>query len=300
MKLKGKLVSKKRTREVEDIGTKTADQSDDEEESRAGAIKKKARVDPFAAKGKKKQTGNNFVQNALPTKSKPSPPHTPPRATSPSAEAQGDATVVEPPNNPADEVSTGSPSKKTKKKKKHKDGNKEDKEAEDTVIGQERGATTSPTKVVTKPLSTADQHRDSTPPRGGFHKTEDPGEKILADSLQSIVRATLPCAPPVFAPYLCPSVSLISVPETPRVSTSTPQTTQAKETATPKPTGEASGLPLLNLEGPPPTLSLEASPAKKKRKRNRKKKKKQSEGGGQAQQSADHDAEPQDEEEEDE
>lgn len=212
MKLKGKLVSKKRARELEDIGTKTADQSDDEEESRAGAIKKKARVDPFAAKGKKKQTGNNSVQNALPTKSKPSPPHTPPRATSPSAEAQADATVVEPPNKTADEVSSGSPSKKTKKKKKHKDGNKEDKEAEDTVIGQERGATTSPTKVVTKPLPTADQHRDSTPPRGGFHKTEDPGEKILADSLQSIVRATLvlPCAPPVFCSLLV-SFSLINL-----------------------------------------------------------------------------------------
>ncbi|KAI0787042.1 hypothetical protein BC629DRAFT_488919 [Irpex lacteus] len=84
----GEACQQEEDREVEDIGTKTADQSDDEEESRAGAIKKKARVDPFAAKGKKKQTGNNSVQNALPTKSKPSPPHTPPRATSPSAEAQ--------------------------------------------------------------------------------------------------------------------------------------------------------------------------------------------------------------------
>ena len=50
MKLKGKLASRKRPREEDD--TKTIVISDDEDESRAGSIKKKARQDPFAPKPK--------------------------------------------------------------------------------------------------------------------------------------------------------------------------------------------------------------------------------------------------------
>lgn len=51
MKLKGKLTGKKRAREEDDV--KVLDVSDEEGESRAGAIKKKARQDPFAPKSKK-------------------------------------------------------------------------------------------------------------------------------------------------------------------------------------------------------------------------------------------------------
>ncbi|KIP10680.1 hypothetical protein PHLGIDRAFT_22125 [Phlebiopsis gigantea 11061_1 CR5-6] len=51
MKLKGKLTGKKRPREEEDL--KTVLDSDGEDESRTGAIKKKARQDPFAPKPKK-------------------------------------------------------------------------------------------------------------------------------------------------------------------------------------------------------------------------------------------------------
>ncbi|GJE84263.1 hypothetical protein PsYK624_003390 [Phanerochaete sordida] len=53
MKLKGKLAGKKRAREEEDV--KMAEVSDDEGESRASAIKKKARPDPFAPKPKKQK-----------------------------------------------------------------------------------------------------------------------------------------------------------------------------------------------------------------------------------------------------
>lgn len=54
VKLKGKLTGKKRPREEED-SIVISSQSDEEEESRAGAITKKPRIDPFAqGKGKKK------------------------------------------------------------------------------------------------------------------------------------------------------------------------------------------------------------------------------------------------------
>ena len=99
------------------------------------------------------------------------------------------------------------------------------------------------------------------------------------------------------APYSCPTDSLISVLETPATSSHTPHTPQANSTITPKTTVEVNGLPLLNLEGPPPALG--ASPTKKKRKRNKKKKKRHMEGG-EAQVSADRDAEAQGEEEDDE
>ncbi|KAF7798894.1 hypothetical protein EIP86_010122 [Pleurotus ostreatoroseus] len=52
VKLKGKLAGKKRQREEDPIVIPS--NSDEEEESRAGAIKKKARLDPFESKGKGK------------------------------------------------------------------------------------------------------------------------------------------------------------------------------------------------------------------------------------------------------
>jgi hypothetical protein len=51
MKLRGKLAGRKRIREEEDVKLKGV--SDDEEESRTGAIKKKARQDPFTPRPKK-------------------------------------------------------------------------------------------------------------------------------------------------------------------------------------------------------------------------------------------------------
>ncbi|KAI0089126.1 hypothetical protein BDY19DRAFT_126103 [Irpex rosettiformis] len=269
MKLKGKLIGKKRTREAEDVGNKmTVEPSDDEEESRAGAIKKKTRVDPFALKGRKKQPGNNSLQmqekTSQPTRANLSPPKTPPRVTSPSAQAQTDAMGTVSPVKATDEISPGSPTKIKKKKKKHKGGNREEgngNEDGDIAVDPEHGTIISPARGVTKPSLTADQDGDrhGTPPLLGSTKSK--------------------------------------APETPVASSHTPQTTQVNATATPKPNGEVNRLPLLNLEGPPPTF--DTSPAKKKRKRNKKKKKRQMEGV-QAQQSADRNAEVQDEEEDDE
>lgn len=55
LRLKGRLVgSKKRGRE-EDEGAKATAPSEDEDESRAGSIKKKPRLDPFERTSKKKK-----------------------------------------------------------------------------------------------------------------------------------------------------------------------------------------------------------------------------------------------------
>jgi len=70
-RLKGKLSGSKHAREDEDVGpSKTV--SDDEGESRAGAIKKKARSDPFdivhgKKKKKNKDTESSAVQMVIPT-----------------------------------------------------------------------------------------------------------------------------------------------------------------------------------------------------------------------------------------
>jgi hypothetical protein len=53
LRLKGRLVGKKRGREEEAVNNKAI--SDDEGESRAGAIKKKPKLDPFDGMGKKKK-----------------------------------------------------------------------------------------------------------------------------------------------------------------------------------------------------------------------------------------------------
>lgn len=66
MKLKGKLTGKKRAREEEDV--KMAEPSDDDGESRAGAIKKKARPDPFAPKPKKQKAN---APGVIPVPTKP-------------------------------------------------------------------------------------------------------------------------------------------------------------------------------------------------------------------------------------
>lgn len=66
LRLKGRLVDRKRGRE-EDTTTNIKTPSDDEDESRAGAIKKKPRLDPFDGAGKKKK------KQKAPTPSEPGP-----------------------------------------------------------------------------------------------------------------------------------------------------------------------------------------------------------------------------------
>ncbi|KIY74218.1 hypothetical protein CYLTODRAFT_439489 [Cylindrobasidium torrendii FP15055 ss-10] len=107
-KLKGRLIGKKRPRDDErpPLATRQDPESSDEEESRAGAIHKKARADPFAKKGKKNlevsvslpprsQGALKFVTNGPPSPAKPNPFAMPPPPSKPSEESKPSITSHE-------------------------------------------------------------------------------------------------------------------------------------------------------------------------------------------------------------
>jgi len=107
-KLKGQLLGKKRAREQAEEQQEKGRNSDDEGESRAGAIKKKIKVDPF---GPKKKKASATLLEAKPTAASQS--HTPAKQ----APAQRDEAVAEDDAKPVAVASTSS--KKKKRKKKH-------------------------------------------------------------------------------------------------------------------------------------------------------------------------------------
>lgn len=116
VKLKGKLVGKKRARDTEERND-TAEQSE-EEESRAGAIKKKPRVDPFnpsGSKGKKKAE----KQEVLSVEASHLP-HTPLRPGTGTSDVMDQVADVASPGKalPTDGSPSVSPSKKRKKRHK--------------------------------------------------------------------------------------------------------------------------------------------------------------------------------------
>lgn len=117
MKLKGKLVGKKRARDTEERND-AAEQSEEEEESRAGAIKKKPRVDPFnpsGSKGKKKAEKQEILKTeVLPL------PHTPLRPGAGTSDMTDQVADVASPGKtlPTDGSPSVSPSKKRKKRHK--------------------------------------------------------------------------------------------------------------------------------------------------------------------------------------
>ncbi|KAF9028457.1 hypothetical protein BDZ89DRAFT_1133605 [Hymenopellis radicata] len=65
-KLKSRLLGKKRPRDSEDGASKLPSDNSDDEESRAGAIKKKPRTDPFADGGKSKGKKNKPASLSIP------------------------------------------------------------------------------------------------------------------------------------------------------------------------------------------------------------------------------------------
>ncbi|KAI0346791.1 hypothetical protein BDW22DRAFT_1424911 [Trametopsis cervina] len=153
IRLKGKLTGKKRGREQDEGPTAAAvDQSDDEQESRAGAIRKKARVDPFAggSKGKKKQ---NTQLQAAEAKTVPLPlPKTNQSGQSPEAEDQ------------AADVQLGSPGKATEPAEASSSQKKKKKKNKRTAAGEHETAI-SPKQDVTPPFVAS--QRPLTPPPTG-------------------------------------------------------------------------------------------------------------------------------------
>ncbi|KAG5648897.1 hypothetical protein DXG03_000246 [Asterophora parasitica] len=113
-RLKGQLVGKGNKRSRDD-GPDAKEKSEDEEESRAGAIKKKARVDPFGDNGKKKKK-NKSAQLENSVDAPPKPPVIPETE----AEEQEEVfnMVVEGTGEPSTPFITPN-TKKRKKKKRH-------------------------------------------------------------------------------------------------------------------------------------------------------------------------------------
>ncbi|KAI0356467.1 hypothetical protein OH77DRAFT_1423407, partial [Trametes cingulata] len=257
-KLRNKLTGKGKKREREDedaalpgaanakAGGAAADSDEDEEDSRARVITKKARVDPFAAKGdgkKKKKKGDPL---AVPAPKSEAVRSTAVPAAVDEKEAEDgdvgeDAREEKPPEHNAPLPS----SSKKKKKKKHKAGTDQDGPPGDAqpgaiaprdgaVAGGNNIASSKPPTTLSASSKTAVDSDQQQSPHGA-----DSGVGPHPSSAQSPRAAS-------HKPAMSPTVSS-TIRQDPF------------------------GIPLLNLSGPPPETG-EQSP-KKKRKRKKKKKK---------------------------
>ncbi len=94
-KLKGRLLGKKRARDCEDGASKLPSDSSDDDESRASAIQKKPRTDPFAGGGKSKKHSTNMPQPKAEKATSTVPMHPPTILSTQSKEAQPIPTLKE-------------------------------------------------------------------------------------------------------------------------------------------------------------------------------------------------------------
>ncbi|TBU49027.1 hypothetical protein BD309DRAFT_948345 [Dichomitus squalens] len=301
-KLRNKLVTngKKRAREDEEASSTPGPSamviSDDEEESRARAITKKARIDPFAPKQKEKKKGKADQLAAqsttspsktasLPSKPRTVEPATPvPLATSPptkTAVSPPKANTAEHANKYSDIEEIPEPtgvvaaalSKSAKRKKRKKD------KSASTAGGEPN---TSP-KASAGPSHTPSQSKDTTapaPPRGPAIPTGEKREVIV------IKDTPPPDAPPssFLASALAKAKSFLkavsgdgSLAATPVASLQTSPTRPQPPKPVPQPSPQQLdpfGHPLLNLSGPPPDVGDEEAGASKKKRKKRKKKRK--------------------------
>ncbi|KAI0368052.1 hypothetical protein BV20DRAFT_1122988 [Pilatotrama ljubarskyi] len=262
-KLRNKLTGKgkKRQREDEDesarpgaakAGGGTAD-SDDEEDSRARVITKKARVDPFAAKGdgkKKKKKGDPMSVPAARRETVLS-------TTVPAAGKEGD---VE--NGVAGQDTRGDkppgddtplqPSSKKKKKKKHKTGAGQDGPTEDAQPGEVASRDGAAQSLVGE--NNIAGSKPPRPPSAPSQTAADPSQQSPHASRSGVGPS--------------PS-SAQSPPAASHVFAASP-----KAPATPTTRHDPFALPLLNLSGPPPESGDQQSGSPKKRRKRKKKKKK--------------------------
>ncbi|KAI0332408.1 hypothetical protein GY45DRAFT_1433093 [Cubamyces sp. BRFM 1775] len=262
-KLRNKLTGqgKKREREEEaeppragaNKKAATADSDDDEEDSRARVITKKARVDPFAAKGegkKKKKKADPMAVSQAVGKAKAVP------SALPSASKGGDEadTDMESPSKGAataqspdgDAPAPAPTSRKKKKKKKHKEGAvgpTGDGQSADPELREH--ARSSPTSDLPARVS-ASKHPSSKIAGSPQAPSSEPAVGESASYSQSA------------------GTSIAATAGTDGAVSSTKKTTTRQDPL---------GLPLLNLSGPPPVVGGD-HPESPKKKRKRKKKKK--------------------------
>jgi hypothetical protein len=180
MKLKGKLGGKKRAWEAADSGNviKAAQSDDDEEESRAGAIRKRARVDPFAgsgAKEKKKKKVAHDLEQTVSSLADSSAKHS-------HTETRSSVEVEKSLGKSEDDAIESSPSKKKKKKRKEKN---------DATISEGHLGSTLPQQTLTKRATISET--PPTPPSVKPRTLDIPGMsswlRICFSALQSRISA---------------------------------------------------------------------------------------------------------------
>ncbi|KAI0774053.1 hypothetical protein C8Q74DRAFT_1267964 [Fomes fomentarius] len=260
-KLRNKLVgnNKKRAREDDETnGPRPAPQaiviSDDDEDSRARVIAKKARVDPFAPKTKEKKKGKTDTPQALastpvisPSKKTVGVPRDEPAPGTAASTAHTAASVE------SDHDAVSSTSKKRKKKKKHNThaagGAAREGFGSALTSSSPQGATAS-TKAEVIDITQSPSRNFSSP-------------AIKPAAAMAVGTST--------------SRSISNTGATQSTTSNTPSTPARAPTIAPQSSPQRLdpfGMPLLNLSGPPPDVGdAETNSPKKKRKKKKKKKK---------------------------
>ncbi|KAI0677033.1 hypothetical protein C8Q78DRAFT_61851 [Trametes maxima] len=258
-KLRHKLAGKGKKREREEAdeptrpgGATTAAaelDEDEEEESRARVITKKARVDPFAAKGEGKKKKNKGGPAAAPAPRKKPVSSARPAATGGGEDAEmneaGEGAVGA--KSPESGAALPAPSKK-KRKKKHKGG-----AGHDAPPGGPNSEQWTETAATVHEKDVASR---SGPTGISVLSTTTPSAPSPSKHLADAVSRANPTKPSVQSPS-----PVIHAPATsPKASPSTRQLPP--------------NIPLLNLSGPPPAAGEAHSDAPKKKRKRKKKKKK--------------------------
>ncbi|KAI0265793.1 hypothetical protein BC834DRAFT_843288 [Gloeopeniophorella convolvens] len=262
-----KLEGKKRSWVPDNATPAKADKEDSEdEESRAGTVRKRARIDPFEPGGKKKKKKKSGVADtAKDTRSA--------AADTRQEEADESMAVDDAPDAATSKPVPAKPgSKKKKKKKKHL---AEDEGAEEAIDDAADGvadpkAMENGTDVVLEPIS-PEAHR---PPE---HRKKKKRKKHPHDGQEG---ALAPSSPVVAVSRPAPlHVAPLSTPS-PKVRRSSASTSPVQPSGSPIASASKSGpallvptVPVLNLTGPPPVLTDQAEESNPKKRRRKKKKK---------------------------
>ncbi|KAI9001355.1 hypothetical protein BD414DRAFT_474409 [Trametes punicea] len=223
-----------------------ASDSDDEEDSRARVITKKARIDPFASKGGEGTRKKKVDSLSVPTGQTKAMPGAPPTADEKHAKLQSSHKSAREEKAPEGEAGSSAPSGKKKKKKKRKAGQAAQPDctpSTDSIVRDGVGALAISEKNISNNV-----------------RPTDPSSKSPVTSQEAPPKTVDSSANPALA-------STSAVP----ASNDYPLLMASKVSPTMR--QDPFGHPLLNLSGPPPSTGEELSgPLKKKRKRKKKKK----------------------------
>lgn len=238
-KLKGKLIGKKRHHDDDPI--LISSNSEEEGESRAGAIKKKARIDPFESK-KSKGKGKKKVETSPPPKAQPSATTKIKSGLQNSTDTKGKAAmsafsvaIAEPMISPRVTSPESPPHKKRKRKNK-------------------------------PAVTTAVQVEPSSSKKNYSAKDDAIVEVIMVQDSPGMRSL---CSPQCTFLPVTPPEPMSPAPKRNRLNTPDPMRSPKSVDRDNIDGPTLFGVPLLNLGGPPP--AVETTPSKKKRRRKKKK-----------------------------